>query len=157
LLRTPTGFAMAPMHEGKVVKPEVFNALPEAMRRDVEGKIGALEKELAVILERLPAAEKRRRQQLSELNEEIATAAIRDAIVNLHASFNDVTEAAAFLEAAAHDMVRNVGLFLATGEEENAIVKRPTDSAQDPRFRRYLVNIMSANGESPAGAPIVEE
>ena len=46
LLRTPTGFAMAPMHEGKVVKPEVFNALPEAMRRDVETKIAALEKEL---------------------------------------------------------------------------------------------------------------
>ena len=54
LLRTPTGFAMAPMHEGKVVKPEVFNALPEAMRRDVETKIAALEKELGQVLERLP-------------------------------------------------------------------------------------------------------
>ena len=36
ILRTPTGFTMAPMHEGKVVKPEVFNALPEGMRKDVE-------------------------------------------------------------------------------------------------------------------------
>src|SRR5207244_7458902 len=43
LLCTPTGFAMAPMHEGKVVKPEAFSALPEAMRRDVENKIAALE------------------------------------------------------------------------------------------------------------------
>ena len=158
LLRTPTGFAMAPMHEGKVVKPEVFNALPEAMRRDVENKIPALEKELAVILERLPAAEKRRRQQLSELNEEVATSAIRDALLELHASFSDVAEAAAYLEAAGHDMVRNVGLFLATGEEENALVRRPTDSAQDPRFRRYLVNVMATNGESAtAGAPVIEE
>jgi lon-related putative ATP-dependent protease len=158
LLRTPTGFAMAPMHEAKVVKPEVFNALPEAMRRDVEAKIGALEKELAAILERLPAGEKRRRQQLSELNEEVATSAIRDALLELHASFSDVPEAADYLEAAGHDMVRNVGLFLATGEEENAIVRRPTDSAQDPRFRRYLINIMAANGESAtAGAPMVEE
>jgi lon-related putative ATP-dependent protease len=158
LLRTPTGFAMAPMHEGKVVKPEVFNALPEAMRRDVENKIAALEKELSAILERLPKAEKKRRQQLSELNEEVATSAIRDALVDLHGSFSDVPDAAAYLEAAAHDMVRNVGLFLATGEEENAIVKRPTDSAQDPRFRRYLVNIMGANG-GPAseGAPVIEE
>jgi lon-related putative ATP-dependent protease len=162
LLRTPTGFAMAPMHEGKVVKPEVFNALPEAMRRDVENKIAALEKELAAILERLPTAEKRRRQQLSELNEEVATSAIRDALVELHASFSDVPEAAAYLEATGHDMVRNVGLFLATGEEENAIVRRPTDSAQDPRFRRYLVNIMASNGEGAApggtmGAPVIEE
>jgi lon-related putative ATP-dependent protease len=162
LLRTPTGFAMAPMHEGKVVKPEVFNALPEAMRRDVENKIAALEKELAAILERLPATEKRRRQQLSELNEEVATSAIRDALFDLHGSFSDVPEAAAYLEAAGQDMVRNVGLFLATGEEENALVRRPTDSAQDPRFRRYLINIMAANGEGGApggtrGAPVIEE
>lgn len=157
LLRTPTGFAMAPMHEGKVVKPEVFNALPEGMRRDVEAKIAVLEKELAAILERLPMLEKKRRQQLSELNEEIATTAVRDALMELHAAFSDVADAAAYLEAAAHDMVRNVGLFLATGEEENALVKRPTDTAQDPRFRRYLINVMAANGNMTAGAPVIEE
>ncbi len=158
LLRTPTGFAMAPMHEGKVVKPEVFNALPEAMRRDVENKISVLEKELGAILERLPQADKKRRSQLSELNEEVAKSAIRDALIELHASFSDVPGAAAYLEAAGHDMVRNVALFLATGEEENAIVKRPIDSAQDPRLRRYQVNVMAANGEAgSSGAPIVEE
>lgn len=156
LLRTPTGFAMAPMHEGKVVKPEVFNALPEAMRRDVEAKIAALEKELAQVLERLPRSDKRRRSQLSELNEELAKSAIRDALDDLHASLSDIPEAAAYLEAAGHDMVRNVGLFLATGEEENAIVKQPVDVAHDPRFRRYMVNVMSADAAS-GGAPLVEE
>jgi lon-related putative ATP-dependent protease len=157
LLRTPTGFAMAPMHEGKVVKPEVFNALPEAMRRDVETKIAALEKELAQALERLPRSDKRRRSQLSELNEEVAKIAIRDALQELHDSLSDIPEAAAYLEAAGHDMVRNVGLFLATGEEENAIVKQPIETAHDPRFRRYMVNVMAANGEGSAGAPLIEE
>lgn len=161
LLRTPTGFAMAPMHEGKVVKPEVFNALPEAMRKDVENKIAALEKELAAILERLPSSDKRRRTLLSELNEEVAKAAIRDALSDLHASISDIPDAATYVEAAGHDMVRNVALFLSTGEEENAIVRRPVDSAQDPRFRRYLVNTMAtepALGQAGAeGAPLIEE
>ena len=156
LLRTPTGFAMAPMHEGKVVKPDVFNALPEAMRRDVENKIAALEKELGAILERLPQSDKRRRTQLSELNEEVGKSAIRDALFDLHESLNDVPAAAAYLEAAGQDMVRNVGLFLAGGEEDNAIVKRPVESAQDPRFRRYLVNTM-ASETLTEGAPIIEE
>ena len=65
VLRTPMGFAMAPMHEGKVVKPEVFAALPEAMRKEVEAKIQALQKELEQILSQLPKAEKTRRAQLS--------------------------------------------------------------------------------------------
>src|SRR6185503_18972027 len=60
ILRTPTGFTMAPMHEGKVVKPEVFSALPEAMRRDIEAKVETLQKELGTILERLPKTEKQR-------------------------------------------------------------------------------------------------
>ncbi len=158
LLRTPSGFAMAPMHESKVVKPEVFNALPEAMRRDVENKIAALEKELGQVLERFPRTEKKRRAQLSELNEEVAKAAIRDALVDLHTSVSDIPQAAAYLEAAGADMVRNVGLFLATGEEENAIVRQPVDTARDPRFRRYMVNVMAANGEGGSGrAPLVEE
>ena len=63
---------MAPMHEGKVVKPEVFNALPEAMRKEVEHKIEALQRELEAILERMPKADKKRRADLSELNEEVA-------------------------------------------------------------------------------------
>jgi predicted ATP-dependent protease len=131
ILRTPTGFTMAPMHEGKVVKPEVFNALPETMRKDVETKIEALQKELASILERMPKADK---------------------------EFSDVPAALDYVRAAGRDLIHNVALFLSTGEEENAIVKRPLDTAHDARFRRYMVNVMVSNGDGgAAGARVVEE
>jgi lon-related putative ATP-dependent protease len=158
LLRTPTGFTMAPMHEGKVVKPEVFNALPEAMRREVEIKIENLQKELAAILERMPKADKKRRAQLSDLNQEVAEHAVAEALDDLNASFTDVPAAADFLEATGKDLVRNVGLFLGSGEEENAIVRQPVDTARDARFRRYMVNVMVGNSDGrPSGVPVVEE
>jgi len=158
VLRTPTGFTMAPMHEGKVVKPEVFNALPEAMRRDVENKIESLQKELESILERMPKADKRRRVQLSELNEEVAKNAVSEALGDLLSSHADVPQALEYLKAAGRDLVRNVALFLLSGEEENAIIKQPVDIARDARFRRYLVNVMVSNGEgAQSGAPIIEE
>jgi lon-related putative ATP-dependent protease len=157
ILRTPTGFAMAPMHEGKVVKPEVFNALPDAMRREVQAKIDALQKELESILERLPKSDKHRRTSLSELNEEFAKLAVRDALDDIIAAFSDLPQVAEYLAAASRDLVRNIGLFLTSGEDENAIVRQPVDSAQDPRFRRYMVNVMVSNGRPEAGAPLVEE
>ena len=98
ILRTPTGFTMAPMHEGKVVKPEVFNALPEGMRREIESKVEALQKELSTILERLPKTDKQRRAHLKELNEEVAKAAISDALDDLVAAFADVPAAVDYLE-----------------------------------------------------------
>jgi lon-related putative ATP-dependent protease len=158
ILRTPTGFTMAPMHEGKVVKPEVFNALPESMRKDVESKIEGLQKELEGILERMPKADKKRRAQLSELNEEVSRQAVQEALNDLIAAFSDVPQALDFLRAAGFDLIRNVGLFLMTGEEENAIVRQSVDVARDARFRRYMVNVIVPNGEGgAAGAPIVEE
>jgi lon-related putative ATP-dependent protease len=158
VLRTPTGFAMAPMHEGKIVKPEVFNTLPEAMRREVEQKIEALQKELETILERVPKADKQRRTKTSELNEEVAQVAVREALDDLAAAFSDQDEVVEFLNAAGRDLIRNVGLFLMQSGEQPEIVKQPTDTARDARFRRYMINVI-VGGETAEGghAPIVEE
>jgi lon-related putative ATP-dependent protease len=158
VLRTPTGFAMAPMHEGKIVKPEVFNTLPEAMRKDVENRIEALQKELEQILERLPKSDKERRARLADLNAEVASIAVREALDDLARDFADVPAVLTFLDAAGRDLIRNVAIFLAPAGEESEIVKQPADTARDPRFRRYMVNVMVGNGEPTlSGAPIIEE
>lgn len=158
VLRTPTGFAMAPMHEGKIVKPEVFNTLPEAMRREVEQKIEALQKELEAILEKVPKADKQRRARMSELNEEVAKVAVREALDDLAAAFSDQDEIVDFLNAAGRDLIRNVGLFLAPSGEESEIVKQPADTARDARFRRYMINVIVAHDTAEGvHAPIVEE
>jgi lon-related putative ATP-dependent protease len=158
ILRTPTGFAMAPMHEGKIVKPEVFNTLPEAMRKQVEQRIEALQKELESIIERMPKSDKERRARLSELNEEFASLAVHEALDDLAGAFSDQPEVLTYLDTVGRDLVRNVGLFLTPAGEESEIVKQPSDSARDARFRRYMVNPMvDATGDEPTGAPIVEE
>jgi lon-related putative ATP-dependent protease len=158
ILRTPMGFAMAPMHEGKVVKPEVFNALPEDMRKAVEAKIEALQKELESILEKVPKSDKERRSKLRVLNEEIAERVVTEALDDLQAAFGDLPEVVSFLETAQRDLIRNIGIFLASGGDENEIVKQPADTSRDPRFRRYMVNVLVANGtEQRIAAPIIEE
>ncbi len=158
IVRTPTGFVMAPTHEGKIVKPEVFNTLPEAMRKEVESRIEALQKELEQILERMPKSDKVRRQRVSELNTEVATIVVREALDDVASAFAAEADVQSYLEAAGKDLVRNVGLFLVQSGEESEIVKQPADTARDPRFRRYLVNVMVGNGEAPdVGAPLHEE
>ncbi len=157
ILRTPTGFGMAPMHEGKVVKPEVFNALPDDMKKGVEAKIEALQRELESILEAVPKTEKQRRHRLSELNEEIANVSVIEALDDIKSLFIDLPAVGVHLEALHKDLVRNVGLFLATSEDDSQIVKQPADTSRDPRFRRYMINVVVGNGTEGGHAPIVEE
>ncbi len=157
VLRTPQGFALAPMHEGKVVKPEIYNTLPETMRKEVEARIEALQKDLELILEKVPKSDKERRSRTTELNADVATHVVKAALDDIIADFADAPAVLAFLEAAEQDLVRNAGLFLASSGEESDVVKQPADSARDMRFRRYMLNVMVGNGEAEHGAPIHEE
>ncbi len=158
VLRTPTGFALAPIHEGKVVKPEVFMQLPQEMRSGVEAKIEVLQGELEVLLAKMPKLDKQRRRDLAALHEEIGTAAAREALDDLRVAFADLPPVIAHLAATEQDMIRNVALFLAQGEEETAVVIHTADTARDPRFRRYLINVFVGNGLGEVcEVPVVEE
>jgi lon-related putative ATP-dependent protease len=159
ILRTPGGLVMAPMHDGKVVKPEVFNGLPEEMRKAVEQKIEALQKELAAILETVPKSDKERREKLAELNAEFAKIAVTEALGPIRGDFGDLDRVMRLIDAVEADLIRNIGLFLLDDSEQQQIVKQPVDVSRDPRFRRYMINIMVA-AEKPADVcerPIVEE
>ena len=101
----------------------------------------------------MPKADKERRAQLSELNEDVAKLAVDEALDDLHGLVLRRSRGCATICAAAgRDLIRNVALFLTTGEEENAIVKQPVDTAHDARFRRYMVNVMVSNGDGATGA-----
>ncbi len=158
ILRTPTGFAMAPMLEGKVVKPEVFMQLPDDMRRGVEGKIEVLQGELEQLLAKVPKSDKERREKLAALNAEVATAATHEALDDLEASFADLPQILEYLAATRQDMIRNVALFLNDAEEETSIIKQPADSSRDARYRRYLVNtLVESSSGDVCQSPIIEE
>jgi lon-related putative ATP-dependent protease len=159
LLRTPTGFAMAPMHEGKVIKPEVYETLPKEARDDFEAKIATLQRDLEAILEQMPKAQKSHRSRLQSLNEEMAGIVVHQAIADVEAEFADLAEVMAYLADVRKNFIRNVGLFLGQGEEEteSQLVAQVVDAEHDARFRRFMVNVMVSNGYDVPGAPIVEE
>lgn len=158
ILKTPMGFAVAPTHEGAVIKPEVFAKMPEAERQAIEKKIEALQDELTKVLEEAPRWQKSHRQRIRELNEELAEAIVREALVDITKRFTDIEAVQAFLREVERDLIQNVALFLSDGGEEQQPVPSQLDTLRDTRFRRYMVNLLvSQSGNPAAGAPIVEE
>ena len=162
IMRTPMGFALAPIKNGQVVKPDVFNALPEEERAAIAEKIARLQKDLEVVLQKMPELEKQRRDQVRALNAEQAEVAIGRSLAEVTADYADDKAVSRHLEAVRRDLIDNIAIFLkAEAEEQEApFAKLETSAARDPRFRRYMVNVMVSNagdGDGPAGAPIVAE
>jgi hypothetical protein len=154
LLRTPAGIAVAPVLEGKVVKTDVFNNLPEGLRREVETKIAALEAEIEAILAERPDAEKERRARLVALNEQVAGRHVRGALDDIKAEFEKVAGVESYLKAAARDLVRNAGLFVGANGAQGSKLTR--GAGTHPRFARYGVHVM-ATTSAAGGAPVVQE
>jgi hypothetical protein len=157
LLRTPAGIAVAPILDGKVVRKDVFNSVPEALRQEVKTKIAALEAEIEKILAERPGAEKARRDRLLALNEEVAGRQVRAVIDDMAAEFGSVAGVERFLKSAARDLIRKASLFLSLPGRDGAGFQ--VGIIDDHRFARYRVHSMApadavADGK---GAPLIEE
>lgn len=153
LLRTPNGYGLAPMHDGKVVKPGVFAQLPHAMRSDIETRIAALQTELANVVNRSPQTIRAQQAALLALRAGHAQRAIDAAFEGLESGFAGLPDVTGFLTAAKSHLVRNCDLFVGGLVQREGGEPGPASIADDPRFARYLVNVIVSRS---TGAPVFE-
>jgi lon-related putative ATP-dependent protease len=167
LLRTPAGFALAPVHrgddhDGEVVKPDEFNALPEAERKRIEGVIQSLQKELAETLEHLPGWEKEHRDQVQKLNHEVAERLVERGMRELRQRFDTMPAVRDWLGTVAADLIENAGIFAPGASEAQQQQLQAVLAAQGASapaqplafgalnpLRRYQVNVIVENNDAP--------
>ena len=165
ILRTPMGFALAPISGGQIVKPEVFNALPQAQRGEIEQKIERLQKFLEATLRDVPALEKERRQKIRKLNSELAELVVGLSIKDIASRFEGNESINAYLGEVRADLIENAELFLQPRqqEEESAFGGAAQLLTRHPLFARYALNVLVSHcsegtlPEPPCGAPVVFE
>jgi len=154
ILRTPLGFALAPAKNGQVVPPEEFSTWPEPKRREVQAIIEALEKDLEHIVLQIPQWEKQRRDEVRKLNRETASYAVDQQIEEAKTGLTDIPRVIQHIETVRADLVENVGMFVAKGEEgENELI----DTRPGSPLERYEVNVLVTEETSSPGAPIIED
>jgi lon-related putative ATP-dependent protease len=158
LIRTPMGLGLAPRRDGKVLTPDVFEALPADERERIRHEIESVQNQLEAIMEQVPQWEREHRDALQALNRETTGFAIAHLMGELRAGFADLPEVGNYLDAVEQDVKENADDFLpAPAVETPGPVPQPIVQAlDDARFRRYQVNVIVDNG-AQQGAPVVYE
>jgi predicted ATP-dependent protease len=137
LVKTTEGFVLAPMHDGRVVRADVFRALPEALQRDVEAKVTALESDLQALLGALPGNDVAIDDRHLALSQQTAERAVKPNLAvarKLFSSDASVTELFDALEAdwmrRATEIIRRGGTgTMLTGQSLQAITSGPSEGA----------------------------
>lgn len=158
IIRTPVGLAVAPVREGEVLEAEKFQKLPAEERERIQKELSEMQEELAALVRSFPAAERRHRELVKEMNREVALFAVGHLIDDLRGRHSALPAVLAHLDAVQKDVVDNVHEFLvaADGAEEALAGQIRRLFTETPAFRRYQVNAL-VDRTGLTGAPLVEE
>lgn len=153
LIRTPAGYVLTPLQDGKALSPEMYRQLPEEERKHFDEIIEALQEQLTNLVRQEPKWQREFRDEMRKLNQEVATLAVSHLIEEVKTKYLDVNEVGDYLDHMQNDVVHNVDMFLAHDDGTSLVPQDPTDS---PTNRRYQINLIVDN-RTTNGAPIVFE
>ena len=121
VVKTLEGFVLAPMHEGKVVRAEVFRALPDALQRDVGTKIAALETELQTLLVALPGSDSAADDKFSALSQDMAERALKPNLAVARKLFKSNDGSAPVFDAVESDWLERASAVVYGGGTSSGI------------------------------------
>ncbi len=153
--RTPFGFALAPMKDGAVMKPEAINALAEEERTQLQATMTEFEKKLETLLQSIPRWDKQRRDEVRALDRETARYAVGHALDELKTRFADLPGVLEQLEAVRNDLLANVGVFIVQAARREA--GDESEALFTGALERYAINVLVSQPSDAKGAPVVEE
>ncbi len=186
LIRTPMGFGFLPLREdGEVMEEEDLEKLTDERRTELEERSEELQEALQALLRTMPARNRKIRGELTKLDREIATFAVKELVDQVRGRFPDEASVLAFLDAVQADIVDNAHAILAaasqaqgqgpgsgpgSGSGDGRGRKRPPQLASmdegdaepgrsggsNPLLTRYRVNLLVDHSET-SGAPVVYE
>ena len=156
-MRTPSGVGFAPMHEGEVISPDAFQALPEEKRHRIEHEVETLQAELQVVMRELPALVRESRRRLHEYNREVTRFAVEHLIDELRKAHAGLENVVAYFDAVQDDIIENFNAFVRPDEGEPAPGQAPPVAGMlGTPFERYAVNVV-VDRRAEKGSPVVYE
>lgn len=153
LLRTPHGFAFAPMRNNEIIKPKDFEKLPEKEQKQIDKTMNALEEKLTSISRMQPQWQREARNKVKALNKEIVMFASGHLIDELKNKYLQNEIILIYLDAVQQDVINNLQDFR---REEETHEQMNIPFTEKPTFRRYTVNILVDHAQKN-GAPVVFE
>ncbi len=153
LLRTPEGFAFAPLRDSEVIPPDEYEKLPDEEKKQVESDIAGLQQRLEKVMRQIPQWRKERHERIKKLDRETTLQVVAHLVDELKEAFTDLPAVTKYLDQVQQDIVDNADDF--RKQEETATFGGMT-MVTHKTFHHYQVNVLVTNGKKP-GAPIVCE
>ena len=149
---TPVGLFLVPMRNGRPMGDEELQALPPAVRQELERLRDQLHSEIRAAMKQTRALEREARERLEQLDREVVQFALSGVVEDLVEKYAAFPHVVAYLEALRDDISKNLHLFVQATEDDDEGPR----SARQLALRKYQVNVL-VHHDPNNGAPVVIE
>jgi lon-related putative ATP-dependent protease len=155
LVRTPGGFLFTPVRDGELMPPDAVERLSRREREQIEADRERLAEQLETLMRDITGWRRETRDRVRELNDNVASEALRLLTADLHERYADLPHVVAHLDALGKDVLENLDDF--RKQEEGGIGRLFAGQQEGVPGRRYEVNLVVDHGDDDDGAPVVFE
>ena len=156
-IKTPTGFAFAPMNDKEeVLSPEDFDKLAEDEKKQTTQKTTKLQRRLKKILDQLPVIRKKAMAKIKALDDEIGRSAINHMLETIKNDFSTLPEVCNYLDEVEKDILKNISSLHSSVEESPMALFGVGQTSRYETFISYSVNLLVDNSKLQS-APIISE
>ncbi len=153
IIRTPAGYTMGPMVDGKPLDQEEFAKLSADEKQRIEKLIAELQQDMQVIIRDIPLVEREHHQRVKALNEEITRLTVEQLIAWMENSYRDQAGIMEYLLEVKQNAIKNVDAFLPVEGSREA----DSISSRVAQFHAYSINVIVDNSDTEGTAIVFED
>lgn len=148
-------YPVVPVADGKVLAAEDYQKLPEALRAEIDARVGEMQAEIEASGRRIEKLNQQLHAGIERLMNEVVLALVKKRLGPIRADFADRGPVLGYLEALQADVVENFNLFMPAEKGEPPAAGECPQPPKAP-FQKYQVNVL-VHREPMKGAPVIFE
>jgi len=152
----PTGLLVIPVVKGKPLNEREFNALSPRTRDEILKRREKLDADLSSAIRQFRALEGKAKDEIENLNREVALYAIGHLFADLKEKYKEFHEVTTYLDDMQNDILENLIQFLKPEASKAPPVPFPVPWMKELPFKKYEVNVIVDNSDLK-GAPVTVE
>jgi len=157
ILKSPSGYTLAPLENGEIIPPEEYEKLPQQKRDTIESAVEEIRKELKETIRNIPTWQKEFSQEIKKLEQEVTKINVEQLTTSLFEDYKDLANVIEYLDAVKQDIIENVDDFKIDDDEQMPIFPgQKRKNVDHARYIAYSVNVLVDNSETN-GAPVIYE
>ena len=158
---SPMGLLIMPVKDGKVLKDNEFQELPESEQKEYQERRESLQDDLKGAMKEMRKLENESQQKVRELDQNVALNVVGGTIEDLIDKYKEHRKVVQYLQKVQDDILENLDVFKSDSRQQedkmpNPQAKQQLEVMRELAFRKYSVNVVVDNSQQE-GAPVVVE